>query len=449
MLTSCLLDAVRLLLRLLRQAVQGGLPFGAQRRLVRRRGRRRAAGRERRQRATGVRPTAQGSGDGGAEPEDGDDGHGRGGDPGAVTPAQGLPSRAEPLRGGGEAVGSGPEAAVEQLHELEVAVVVSHATSTECPPDRLSWCADFRPVKSFADGVRHGLPSSFVDIVELDAAALADDAVMREFYDLSRRAELLGREQAPFWTFEEFIGAFRSEDSGERQQLFAAYDGDRMIAYAVLWSFLLDNTDKAFFGLDVDLPDRRRGVGRAMLARIEQVAKDDGRALVLTDTKLPFDERETHGYRQFAEACGYELSNYEVVRHLPLPVPDERIQEWIDEAAPRHEGYTIETFVDEVPDDLVESLCVLLGQLAVDAPTGAVDFDEEAMTPERYAEKVATVKAMGRARYETRRAHARPAGGRAVDARRAPGRRAPTSTSGARSSIASTAGTRSASRRRP
>ena len=135
--------------------------------------------------------------------------------------------------------------------------------------------------------------------------------------------------------------------------------------------------------------------------RIEQVAKDDNRALVLTDTKLPFDERETHGYRQFAEACGYQLSNYEVVRHLPLPVPDDRIQEWIDEAAPRHEGYTIETFVDEVPDDLVESLCVLLGQLAVDAPTGAVDFDEEAMTPERYAENVATVKAMGRARYET------------------------------------------------
>ena len=108
-----------------------------------------------------------------------------------------------------------------------------------------------------------------------------------------------------------------------------------MIACAALWSFLLDNTDKAWFGLDVDLPDRRRGVGRAMLARIEQIAKDDNRALVLTDTKLPFDERETHGYRQFAEACGYQLSNYEVVRHLPLPVPDDRIQEWVDEAAPR------------------------------------------------------------------------------------------------------------------
>jgi hypothetical protein len=90
-----------------------------------------------------------------------------------------------------------------------------------------------------------------------------------------------------------------------------------------------------------------------------------------------------------------------VVRHLPLPVPDEQIQEWVDEAAPRHQGYTLETFVGAVPDDLVESLCLLFGQLAVDAPTGSVDFEEEVMTPQRYAEMIATTDAMGRARYET------------------------------------------------
>jgi GNAT superfamily N-acetyltransferase len=240
-----------------------------------------------------------------------------------------------------------------------------------------------------------------MDIRTLDEAAVADDAVLREFYEINRRAELLGREQAPFWSFPEFLAAVRGSDVGERQEMFAAYDGDRMVATATLWSFLLDNTDKAFFALDVDVTDRRRGIGRAVLARLEQLAKDDRRQLVLTDTKLPFAEKETHGYRRFGEACGYELSNYEVVRHLPLPVPDARIQGWIDEAAPHHEGYTIETYVDDVPDDLVESLCQLMGQLAVDAPTGAVDFEQEVITPERFAEMVATVKSMGRARYET------------------------------------------------
>jgi GNAT superfamily N-acetyltransferase len=240
-----------------------------------------------------------------------------------------------------------------------------------------------------------------VDIRALDDAALADDGVMRSYWELNQRAELFGREHAPFWGFEEFLGAFRSTDSGERQELFAAYDGDRMVGNAVLWSFLLDNREKAWFQLNVDVPERRRGIGRALAERLEQAARDDGRSLIMSDAKLPFDDRETHGYRRFAEACGYELSNYEVVRHLALPVPHEQIQEWVEEAAPHHESYTIETFVDEVPDDLVESLCVLLGQLAVDAPTGAVDFEEEVVTSKRYAEILATTRAMGRARYET------------------------------------------------
>lgn len=240
-----------------------------------------------------------------------------------------------------------------------------------------------------------------MEIRALDDVALEDDALMREFYKLSRRSELLGREHAPHWPFEEFIGAYRSIDSGECQELFAAYDGDRMVANATMWTLLLDNTDKAFFHLSVDLPCRRRGIGRAMVAHLEQLVRDKGRALVMSGTHLPYTGRDGHPYQHFAEACGYELSICEVVRHLQLPVPDELIQEWVDDAAPGHEGYTIETFLGAVPDELVESLCLLLGQLAVDAPTGAVDFDEEVISPQRYAEMVATAAAMDRVRYET------------------------------------------------
>jgi GNAT superfamily N-acetyltransferase len=240
-----------------------------------------------------------------------------------------------------------------------------------------------------------------VEIRQLDAHAVADDVLMRHFYDLNRRAELHGRPHAPFWDFHEFLASVRSTDSGARQELFVAYDGDRMVGNAALRSPLLDNTDKAWFHLNVDVPARRRGIGRALARQVEQVATADGRSLILTDAVVPFGDRDGHPHQRFAEACGYRLSNYEVVRHLDIPVPEDLIQEWIDEAAPHHPEYTIETYVGAVPDELVESLCVLLGQLAVDAPTGAVDFDEEAVTPQRYAEMSATMTAMGRVRYET------------------------------------------------
>ncbi len=240
-----------------------------------------------------------------------------------------------------------------------------------------------------------------MDIRALDDTALADDVVMREFYEVSRRAQRFGREHLPFWSFEEFIGAYRSVDSGEDMELYAAYDGDRMVANASLWTPLLDNLDKAFFDLNVDVAGRRRGIGRAMVAHLEQLVRDKDRPLLISSSHLPYDDRDDHPYRRFAESCGYELYVSEVVRHLELPVPDGRIREWIDHAAPAHDGYSIETFVGAVPDDLVESLCLLLGQLAADAPSGWVDYEEEVVTPQRYAEMVEATAAMGRVRLET------------------------------------------------
>ena len=198
-----------------------------------------------------------------------------------------------------------------------------------------------------------------VDIREID---LADDAAHGARCTASTsRSSHLGRESMPHWTHQEFLGAYRSGDSGERQVVLGAYDGDTLLGFAGLWFPLLDNLDKVYLELHVDPPARRRGVGRALVDELEARARADGRTLLLTDSKIPAGERETHPYRRFAEACGFELSNVEVVRHLALPVPDERLQAWADKAAERHEGYTIETYVDEFPDDLAESLCLLHG----------------------------------------------------------------------------------------
>jgi GNAT superfamily N-acetyltransferase len=237
-----------------------------------------------------------------------------------------------------------------------------------------------------------------VDIRPLD---LDDDAQLRATYELLHRAELLGREGAPYWSHESFVGALRSPDSGESQDVRVGYVDGELVAYGVLYLFLLDNTDKGWLEVRVDPDHRRKGYGRAMLEHLAAIADADGRTEVLAEAKVPVDDVETHPYSLFLKSLGFVHSNVELVRYQQLPVDDAKIRSWIDEAATRHEDYRIETFQDDIPAELVPSLCVLFGQLAVDAPTGAVDFEEEVMTPERFAEQQAQVKAMGRTVLET------------------------------------------------
>ena len=67
-----------------------------------------------------------------------------------------------------------------------------------------------------------------MDIREID---IADDASMAAMYGVDIRSSHLGRESMPQWTLQEFLGAYRSGDSGERQVVLGAYDGDTLLGF--------------------------------------------------------------------------------------------------------------------------------------------------------------------------------------------------------------------------
>jgi GNAT superfamily N-acetyltransferase len=228
-----------------------------------------------------------------------------------------------------------------------------------------------------------------------------DDDLMRQAHRVDDLACHVGREDAPRWTFEEYAAAVRAPDSGERAVHVGAFEGEQLVGVAILHEFLLDNTDKAVVDVVVGPDHRRRGIGSALLDHVVGLAEADGRTQVLTATKLPFTEVDAHHQRRFLERRGFTQANIEVMRELALPVDDASIQKWADHAGERAGGYRVETFVGRFPDELAQSLCVLLGQLAVDAPTGTVDFEEEVMTPERLAERYAMTAAQGRETFET------------------------------------------------
>ena len=285
----------------------------------------------------------------------------------------------------------------------------SPSTTRRCTPgprprprDRAPRRAPPRPRrrKTRSGAVVAGLAWSPVEIRDVD---VADDELMGAVYDAGARAMRLGREQMPFWTRSAFLAAMRSPDDGERCEIVAAHLPDGGVAgWAVLWLPVLDNLDKGYLEVQVDPARARRGIGSALLEHLGGLALEAGRTRLLLEAKVPTDRVADHGYRRFAERHGYRYSNVEVVRHAALPTSAEDLDAWERRAAGRGaSAYRLRTLVNELPPEIAPSLAVLLGQLGVDAPTGALDLEEEVITPQRLAQRLDLVRAMGRDLVET------------------------------------------------
>lgn len=237
--------------------------------------------------------------------------------------------------------------------------------------------------------------------MEIRPADVTSDLALRAAYDVERRAMLVGREDMAHWSWTEMASMWRHDDVGERKVLLGGWEDGRMVACGLCFLPLLDNTEKAWVGVDVEPGEQGRGLGRELLAAVEAVATEAGRTVLLAESKLPFDEVATHRNRRFAEAADYSFSNVEVVRHLEVPVPTVDLERWAAQAAAKHDGFRIDTHVDRLPDEVLDSFVAIFGQLAVDAPTGEADWEEEVMTPERFRDQEESLVEGGRHVYTT------------------------------------------------
>lgn len=228
-----------------------------------------------------------------------------------------------------------------------------------------------------------------------------DDAQFHDYYVTRRDALLYQRPDAPVWSEREAQVMFRREEPTDDWRAFGAYDGDRLVGAAEFILPLLDNTDKVYLEVQVAPRNRRRGIGSELLSHLVEFAEATGRTVLLGDSHLPLDQRETHPYVRFAEKNGFATASVEVERELKLPVSADQLTAWEQEAAPYHVDYQIQTFVDDLPEQLLESYCYLSNQLALDAPSGDIDFEPEGMTPEAFRVRLAKVKEQGRTMFET------------------------------------------------
>ena len=237
-----------------------------------------------------------------------------------------------------------------------------------------------------------------MDIRRLD---VFDDAEFEHFHDVTERAEAFERPHHSSWSLAEAKLEFRRHDPTERGEAWAAYDGGIMVGGVSVWFPLLDNLTKCWGAVGVDPDHRRRGIGSALIAQILTRVEQEGRTIMVIESAYPFDRREDHPYRRFAEANGFTVAIDEILRILHLPVDPELLKTLAVQAAPHHRAYRIESFENELPDELLASYCALRNQLGVDAPTGDVDFEAESMTPSLWLDRIAEERELGRRRLTT------------------------------------------------
>lgn len=222
--------------------------------------------------------------------------------------------------------------------------------------------------------------------MEITALDRGDDAVLAALFDVHTRSEAVSRVQPVRTTPAEFAAMVRFQWPGEHDDAAVAVIDGVPVGLAEISFAERDNRDKCWAEVRVDPAFRGRGVGAALLDWTEQRARaEGGRSMVLGEIFVPVGERESHRGAQFARRRGYRVASVEIVRSLPLPVDAAvlRCEKQRGESAAGQQ-YEITVHVGGVPHELRQGLCDCANRVALDAPTGEVEFEAESETVEDY-----------------------------------------------------------------
>ncbi|KRB77890.1 hypothetical protein ASE01_06830 [Nocardioides sp. Root190] len=241
-----------------------------------------------------------------------------------------------------------------------------------------------------------------IDIVELTGVDEADLRTWAEVTAGSSRHELGANATA--WAAEELLVVARHHDRQRRGRFFAARMDGEIVGTGWLCLPLLDNLTSAEIDVNVRPDLRRRGIGTQLLEHLERLASAAGRTLFNAEAMWPYDgppEGEGTPGCEFARRHGYRFGLGDVQRMLPLPIPDQLLDEIAAETADHHTAYELRTFSGTVPDELVESWLGVAATLNLEAPLGAMEREAESLDVEAHRTAEQIEVAQGRTAWHT------------------------------------------------
>ncbi len=180
--------------------------------------------------------------------------------------------------------------------------------------------------------------------------------------------------------------------NGWRRTLLGAFVNDRLVGFASCET-ADDTPDTAWVSVSV-MPDQAgTGVGSALAAAAEAAAAPEV-ARFVASVYRPAPRDVTRLIEAFAAPLGYAIATTETVVELDLEHAD---------LAPTdpHDGYTVETYVDGVPEALRPEVGVLKGLVDAEAPNGELNWQPTSVSPQEYLDELETWQRQGRKAIET------------------------------------------------
>jgi len=203
---------------------------------------------------------------------------------------------------------------------------------------------------------------------------------LKAYYDFFMEILSEARPDEPKRPYDKFIKQVLIHSKSMLIKRWVIWENKRIIAYAIIYK-TLDGENQHFPEVDIFVlpPFRRQGIGRLMLAKLNE------ECIKLNCTKLEFSTfSNTPCGSEFLSAIGAENCTTEYVNQMIVKDLDIKLMEsWMTKASERAMDYEIDLWVDAYPEIELEAFTKLYNDFWNSIPTGSLDYEYEELTPER------------------------------------------------------------------
>jgi GNAT superfamily N-acetyltransferase len=235
-----------------------------------------------------------------------------------------------------------------------------------------------------------------VQVEEIDPR---DEAAFDAWFAVLQATDAELWPEGPGWQRVERRAMALDQEGPEEHRLVVARDaGGAVRGIADIELYRRENAQLAQTEIRVLPASRRLGVGSALLAGVERIVVAAGRTELGGADESPRRADYVDAAGPFAAHHGFTWTQQMVRRQLRLPLSRRHAGALADSPKAKPPGYTLLTFADRWPDDLVADRCELGRRMSTDVPMGELELDEEVWDTARVRQIEAAFAAQNRAK---------------------------------------------------